>query len=43
MIQKKEFNNLVQLADMIAGAIRAEYNPEKRARQKLLKMVKEKS
>ena len=35
-------NNLVQLADMIAGAIRAEYNPERRARQKLLRLIKEK-
>lgn len=35
-------NNLVQLADMVAGAIHAEHNPEKRARQKLLKIIKEK-
>lgn len=33
-------NNLVQLADMIAGAIRAENNPEKRARQKLIRLLK---
>ena len=35
-------NNLVQLADMVAGAIHAEYNPEKRVGQKLLRIIREK-